>query len=117
MADTISASAPSHPKTHGPMVEFFLGRSVRGVQIPGDGVPEQVVRINGYPYTVQFGKRNRVPEEVYQAFLDSRSRPIRSLDENAKLAPKTPENLGLNYSATRGMECDYEIELISKEGK
>jgi hypothetical protein len=107
--------SPSHPKPSGPEVEFYLGRSVRGVNIPGDGVPEQVVRVNGYPYVVQFGKKNKVPKEVYDIFVNSKSRSVRTLEQNEKRAPRSADNLTLEYNQWEP-QSDYEIELI-KEGK
>lgn len=98
-------------------MEFYLGRSVRGTPIPGNGVPTQTVKLNGYDYEVRFGKRNRVPREVYQLFVDSQSRSVVPDMERAERAPRAnPNGLGGSGYIKYDTQCDYEIELI-KEGK
>ncbi len=97
------------------MVEFFLSRSVRGVQIPGAAKPVQTVMINGYPFDVTFGARNRVPREVYQVFKDSQSRSIEPNLADAERVPKPMVGSRMGYSDVDTL-CDYEMELI-KEGK
>ena len=109
------AVAPTHPKPNGPMVEFYLGRTIRGVTIPGTGVMKQTVRLNGYAYEVTFGSRNKVPKEVYQVFLDSQSRSVVPDLEKAQKAPRPMQERGGSGYVKYETQCDYELELI-KEG-
>ena len=112
------APQPTHPKPSTDpenMVEFFLSRSVRGVPIPGSGNPVQTVMINGYPFEVKFGARNRVPREVYQVFKDAQSRSIAPNLADAERVPKPMVGSRMGYADVDTL-CDYEMELI-KEGK
>lgn len=104
-----------HPKPDGnDSVEFYLGRTVRGTQIPGSGHQYQDVNVNGYSYRVYFGKKNTVPRAVYEVFKNAQSRSIQTLDDRSKVAPGSKDALTLNYS--NETVCDYDIELL-KEGK
>ena len=106
---------PTHPKPSGPMVEFYLGRTIRGVNIPGEGQMTQTVRLNGYPYEITFGARNKVPKEVYQVFLDSKSRTLVPDLEKAQRAPRPMQGSSGSGHVKWEYQGDYEIELI-KEG-
>ena len=110
------APKPTHPQPKGPMVTFYLGRTIRGVNIPGNGQMEQVVKLNGYSYPIKFGARNTVPEDVYKVFLDSQSRSRVPDLEKAQRAPRPMQGLGGSGYVKYETECDYELELISKEG-
>jgi hypothetical protein len=99
------------------MVEFFLGRSYLGVPIPGKGTPVQTVTINGHDFEVEFGKRNRVPREVYQVFVDAQSRSVVPDMEKAERAPRAnPNGRGGSGYVKYDTLPNYELDLI-KEGK
>jgi hypothetical protein len=97
------------------MVEFYLGRTIRGVNMPDNGQMKQTVRLNGYPYEITFGARNKVPREVYQVFLDSQSRSIVPDMDKAQRAPRPMQGDHGSGYVKYETQCDYEIELI-KEG-
>ena len=109
---------PTHPRPSTDadnMVEFWLGRTVNGVTIPGNGTPVQKVTINGHDFEVKFGARNRTPREVYEVFKNANSRNV--LPDLAALerAPKPMTDHRMGGSDFRTLP-DYELELL-KEGK
>ena len=106
----------SHPKPNGKMVTFYLGRSINGTPIPGKGDLVQTVRLNGHEYEVTFGARNTVPEEVYQVFKDAQSRSRVPDMDKALRAPRPMQGGGGSGYVKWETDCDYELELISKEG-
>ena len=106
-----NAGNPTHPRPHGPEVEFYLGRNVRGATQEGTGTPILVVGINGYNYELKMGEKNKAPREVYEQLMNSRSRTIVPDLERAERAPKS--TLGI-YTKEESL-CDYEVALI-KEG-
>ena len=111
-----NAKAPSHPKPDGPMVEFYLGRNVRGAQVDGTGIPILRVGINGYEYDLKMGENNRVPKEVYLQLLNSRSRTVVPDVERAERAPRPMAGPtgGSGYTKEETL-CDYEIAFIKEE--
>ena len=109
---TNPTAAPTHPRPSGPEVEIYLGRNVRGATVDGPGTPILKVGINGYDYELKMGERNRVPREVYEQLMHSRSRTVVPDVERAERAPKPA---GHSYLKEETL-CDYEVVLISKEG-
>ena len=103
---------PTHPKPHGPQVEFYLGRNVRGATIVGTGTPILRVGINGYKYELKMGEKNTAPREVYDLLLSSQSRTVVPDLERAERAPRQDGQPGYTKHETL---CDYEVALI-KEG-
>ena len=111
------AVSPTHPKPSGPMVELYLGRGIRGVTSQGTQEQFVPVGINGYNYMLKMGARNTVPKEVYDQLMNSRSRTVVVDAEKAARNPRQP--LGQHREDIMKTETlmDYEVELISKEGK
>ena len=107
--------SPRHPKPSGPMVEFYLGRNVRGAQVDGSGVPILVVGINGYDYELKMGEKNTAPREVYEQLMNSRSRTVVPDVERAERAPRPMAGrAGSGYVKEESL-CDYEVALIKEE--
>ncbi len=105
----------AYPRPHGAEVEFYLGRGVRGVQGTQDGeiLP---VNVNGHDYQVQFGKKNKVPKEVYDVLMNSQSR-TRVVDvREAEERPRHQSAFG-RPPVKEEYVRDYEIELINISSK
>src|SRR2546427_491993 len=110
-----SNQSPSHPKPDGPMVEIYLGRNVRGASVEGSGIPILKVGINGYDYELKMGEKNKVPREVYEQLMNSRSRTVVPDVERAERAPRPASGLaGSGYTKEETL-CDYEVALIKEE--
>ena len=108
---TEAPKLPTHPKPSGKMVEFYLGRNVRGATVDGTGIPILKVGINGFDYELKMGERNKAPREVYEQLMNSQSRTVVPDVEKAERAPKSA--LG-SYTKVETL-CDYEVVLIDKE--
>ena len=109
-------SNPTHPRPCGPMVAFYLARSIQGQAIPGNKDVVQTCKINGYPYEIKFGAENTVPREVYEVFQNSLSRTVIPDLTKAMRNPRQMSNPmdGSGYKTTEQVQ-DYEMHLIKEE--
>lgn len=112
------AVSPTHPKPGGPMVEFYLGKSVRGVGSASHGDRDQFlpVGINGYNTLLKMGARNTVPKDVYDQLMNCRSRTVNVDLEKAERNPRPATQYRQPTQLKTETLMDYEVELI-KEGK
>lgn len=102
-----------HPKPSGPMVEFYLGRTLRGQQI-GNKAQVVPINVNGYKFEAVMGQRNRLPREVVQVLQNAKSQ-TQVVDVEA--AERSPRMQGRFQDAPTRIEgmCDYEIDIIKEE--
>ena len=106
---------PSHPRPHGPMVKFYLGKSIRGVAIPGNGQMVQSMNINGYTEKLTFVAVNELPREYYEVLMNSQSRSIvPDLEKAIKVPHNTGGIMGSGYLKEEVL-CDYEVQLIKED--
>lgn len=106
----------THPKANGPMVRFFLGRSIRGASLGDDREQFVPVGINGHAnYNLQMGKEHTVPREVYEQLMNSASRTVTVDVDKAQRDPRAQESIRQpNHLKTMTLQ-DYEVHLIEKE--
>lgn len=109
------APSPTHPKPGGPMVEFYLGRGIRGVSSSAHGEQYLPVGINGYNTMLKMGARNTVPKDVYLQLMNSQSRTVVVDVEKAARKPRPATQYRQPDALKTEMLMDYEVELI-KEG-
>ena len=102
-----------HGKPNGPMVEFYLGRTIRGQQV-GDKPQVVPINVNGYKYEAVMGQRNRLPKEVVEVLQNAKSQ-TRVVD--VEEAERMPRKQGRFQDAPTRLEyaSDYELDII-KEG-
>ena len=108
---------PTHPQPSGPMVEFYLGKSIRGAALQTDAEQFLPVGINGYQYSLKMGARNKVPKEVYEQLMNSRSRTVVVDVEKASRNPRTQNNYRTPSADQTRTETlsDYEVEFIKED--
>ena len=112
------ASSPEFPRAGGPMVEFYLGKGIRGVTSNAQREQFVPVSINGYPPTMlKMGARNRVPKDLYDVLMNSRSRTVVLDVEKAARNPRPATAYGAPGRDQLKVEelMDYEIEFIKED--
>ena len=102
-----------HGKPGGPMVEFYLGRTIRGQQI-GDKPQAIPINVNGHKFEAILGQRNRLPKDVVAVLQNSQSQ-TRVVDVDQ--AERSPRMQGRFQDAPTRLEYahDYEIDIIKEE--
>lgn len=105
-------SGMTHPRPGGPPVEFYLGRSIRGIQVQE---PQEVkINVNGFEYAAVTGQKNKLPKEVVDVLLNAKS-GTRVVDvAEAERNPRSQSAFGRPPTKLEYLN-DYEIEVI-KEG-
>lgn len=100
----------AYPRPNGPETEFYLGKGIRGVQgmEEGEVLP---INVNGHTFEVQFGKKNKVPKEVYDVLMNAKSRTQVTDVREAEERPRHQSAFGRPPVRHEYVQ-DYEVELL-----
>jgi hypothetical protein len=101
-----------HVAPGGPEVEFFLATPPQYQK--GEGLR---IHINGHDHWVQFGAKNKLPQEALEALQNAKSQTeVPSLDQYdpaRRGVPRTQEDF-YNPKTTVVYQTDFDIEILDR---
>lgn len=102
-----------HCKPGGPVTEFFL--SANGQYKKGERIP---IKVNGYEYYAEVGRRNKLPKEVVQVLQNAKSSTVvpdlsRTNPDRGGMPRKQEEFF--NPSTTVDYQSDFDVEILGEK--